>query len=140
MFCSRGWLMVVFLTLRKNSMRKFLLAAAMVMVSTAAMAEKTTQYCVAYAYGQKSRGLPDVGAWFSVTKDRGDDHCDMKCGNEWTQYLKSEYKEWFAFRYGVMGPYMTRSEAESVFRDKKAYALNQDNGFDHAHHFRCSGE
>lgn len=114
-------------------MKKYLLAAALVMASTSALAETT--YCVAYGFGPAAR----TAVVYSVSDaSRGETCSDTGCLNQWNDYMASEYKDSFKWQTGTLGPYKTESEAVRMFREQKANALDRNRSFHHATSFSCS--
>jgi len=117
-------------------MKKYLLAAALVMASTAALAERITEYYVAYALGPNK----NAAALYSVTykNDPLNGYTNIGCDNQWNSYMSATYKDYFKWQTGYLGAFKTRSEAESAFREEKSKAMQKNKGFDNAISFSCT--
>jgi len=125
--------------MKKTILKQGILGAAMAvaMMGVSSVAQAETMYCVPYAF---SNDEPMVATVISMNNDRDHDACDLGCKNEWSDYVESNYKNWYKMHPDLLGPFERRSDAKAKYYELKSEARDKWNQpFHHATHFRCSG-
>ncbi len=122
--------------IKKKWMLGLAMAVGMMGMSAVADAKSYTRYCMAYA---TAYGATNVSTYFSMTVENISDACDIGCENEWNDYLKGNFTDYYKTDTDIIS-YSSLSKAKSAFYSQKKHARDINAPFHHARDFSCSGD